>query len=465
MRKRIGGSDQGIGRDGFLAVFGFCCIAALLVWKVSSRQGPAIQLKRAVKGIGQNTQLVIEARDSKHNIKRMTVEVIQDGHTLHRTGSSFTPRPRHWWPFWSPRRPSVETWNVAVGRKGIPDLKEGRATLHIVATSDSWGQFFRGGQTELWLDLPVRFVPPQVEVLTSQHYVNQGGCDMVLFKVSPGTVESGVQAGNYFFPSWPVKESSPEIRFCLFAFPYNLDSAAPLRIVARDDAGNETVANFTYKVFPKNFRTDTINLTEAFMGRVVPAILSQTPEAQDQGNLLKNFLLVNGWLRQRDGEELVAISHHTSPHLLWTEPFVQLADAKVEAAFADRRAYVYNGQVVDHQDHLGFDLAVVQRTPVKAANDGTVVHAGYLGIYGNTIVLDHGCGLQSFYGHLSSIEVKIGDPVKRGQVIGHSGQTGLAGGDHLHFTVLLDGIPVNPVEWWDPHWIHDRIEAKLAQYR
>jgi murein DD-endopeptidase MepM/ murein hydrolase activator NlpD len=51
--------------------------------------------------------------------------------------------------------------------------------------------------------------------------------------------------------------------------------------------------------------------------------------------------------------------------------------------------------------------------------------------------------------------------VKREQEIGRTGQTGLAGGDHLHFTMLLDGIPVNPVEWWDPHWIHDRIEAKL----
>jgi len=52
--------------------------------------------------------------------------------------------------------------------------------------------------------------------------------------------------------------------------------------------------------------------------------------------------------------------------------------------------------------------------------------------------------------------------VKREQEIGRSGRTGLAGGDHLHFTMLLDGIPVNPVEWWDPHWIHDRITARCS---
>jgi murein DD-endopeptidase MepM/ murein hydrolase activator NlpD len=133
----------------------------------------------------------------------------------------------------------------------------------------------------------------------------------------------------------------------------------------------------------------------------------------------------------------------------------------VEAAFADFRTYLYNGQAVDHQTHLGFDLAVLQHTPVLAANDGRVVHTGFFGIYGNVVILDHGCGLQSLYAHLSGFDVKEGDEVKRGQVIAHSGQTGLAAGDHLHFTMLLDGIAVNPVEWWDAHWIHDRIEAKL----
>jgi murein DD-endopeptidase MepM/ murein hydrolase activator NlpD len=164
-------------------------------------------------------------------------------------------------------------------------------------------------------------------------------------------------------------------------------------------------------------------------------------------------------------QQLLAISQKTRPHFTWTQAFVPLGNAQVEAAFADRRTYVYKGQVIDHQDHLGFDLAVVQHTPVVAANDGIVSYAAYLGIFGNTIVIDHGCGLQSLYGHLSSFGVKVGDQVKRGQVIAHSGQTGLAGGDHLHFTMLLDGIPVNPVEWWDPHWIHDRIQAKLQAYQ
>jgi murein DD-endopeptidase MepM/ murein hydrolase activator NlpD len=342
-------------------------------------------------------------------------------------------------------------------------LKEGRATLRITAQNDSWGRFFRGGQGELVLDLPVRFMPPQVGVLTSQHYINQGGCDMVLFTVSAGTAESGVQVGPYFFTSFPVKESMPQTRLALFAYPYNVDRSTQARIVARDDAGNETLANFTHEVFPKKFHTDTIALTDEFMNRVVPPIMGQTPEMNDEGSLLKNFLEINGRLREIDSQRLVEFSKHTSSTFLWKQPFVRLP-SKTEASFADYRTYTYNGQVVDHQTHLGFDLAESEHMSIRASNDGTVVFAGFFGIFGNAVVIDHGCGLQSLYGHMSSIAVKEGDNVKRDQEIGRSGQTGLAGGDHLHLTMLLDGIPINPIEWWDPHWIHDRVQAKLEPY-
>jgi murein DD-endopeptidase MepM/ murein hydrolase activator NlpD len=370
-------------------------------------------------------------------------------------------RAPSWWKFWSHHVESSATYTASVGRKEIPDLKEGSARLIVTATNNSWGRFFRGGQSQFIKDLPVRFLPPRAEILTAQHYINQGGCDMALMKVSEGTVESGVQVGGYFFPSWAVKDSDPTTRMCIFAYPYDVNPATPARGVARDDAGNQTVVNFNYKVFPKKFKSDTINLKDDDMERVVPPILSQTPELSDQGSPLKNFLLVNGPLRRMDAQQLVAFSQKTAPHLTWTQPFIQLGNSKVEASFADFRTYTYNGQVVDHQVHLGFDLAVVQHAPVLAANDGNVVYAGFLGIFGNVVVIDHGCGLQSLYAHLNSIDVKEGDAVKRSQVIAHSGQTGLAFGDHLHFTMLLDGIPVNPVEWWDPHWIHDRIEAKL----
>ena len=162
------------------------------------------------------------------------------------------------------------------------------------------------------IDLPVRFAPPQVAVLTTQHYINQGGCDMAVFRVSAGTTESGVKVGDNFFPSFPLKESQPETRLCLFAYEYNADPSTVPHIVARDDAGNETLASFSYKVFPKKFHSDTIDLDKTaggkFLENVVPPIMSQMPELQDQGSLIKNFLLINGTLRQEDAQKLVAFS-------------------------------------------------------------------------------------------------------------------------------------------------------------
>jgi murein DD-endopeptidase MepM/ murein hydrolase activator NlpD len=439
-----------------------------LTLKVASRQAPVIVVEKTPKGLGQKTQLALEARDAKHNLKTLTVEVVQNGQVVHQANMVFSIGPHRWWRFWPGGPVSKATWTVPVGREVIPELKEGRATVRIAALNDSWGRFFRGGRSEVALELPVRFAPPQVEVLTTLHYINQGGCDMVVFKVSPGTTESGVQVGDTFFPSWPVKDSQPEIRLSLFAYAYNIDPSTPAHIVARDDAGNESLANFNYKVFPKKFHSDTIDLDKVqggnFLANVVPPIMSQTSELRDQGTLIKNFLLINGSLRQMDAQKLVAFSQHTAARFLWKGAFVRLP-SKTEAGFADYRTYVYGGQPVDHQTHLGFDLAGLEHMPVRAANDGVIVFAGFLGIFGNAVVIDHGCGLQSLYGHMSSIAIKEGDQVKREQEIGRSGQTGLAAGDHLHFTMLLDGIPVNPVEWWDPHWIHDRIEVKLQPYQ
>ena len=132
------------------------------------------------------------------------------------------------------------------------------------------------------------------------------------------------------------------------------------------------------------------------------------------------------------------------------------------SAFADQRTYIYEGREVDQQTHLGYDLASVAQSPVPAANRGTVAMARYFGIYGNTVVLDHGHGLMTLYSHLSSIDVEEGQEVERGATLGRTGATGLAGGDHLHFTTLVGGLPVNPTEWWDASWIRDRVARKLG---
>jgi murein DD-endopeptidase MepM/ murein hydrolase activator NlpD len=180
------------------------------------------------------------------------------------------------------------------------------------------------------------------------------------------------------------------------------------------------------------------------------------------GEALSRFLKINGESRRANNQTLTDLRLKSEERVLWSGPFLQLSNSKVESRFADARDYVYQGRKVDHQVHLGFDLSVTRNIDVEAANAGNVVFADNLGIYGNCVVVDHGYGLQSIYAHLSEIGVKPGDAVSKGHSLGKSGSTGLAGGDHLHFSMQVDGVQINPVEWWDSHWIQDRVLSKLA---
>ena len=234
-----------------------------------------------------------------------------------------------------------------------------------------------------------------------------------------------------------------------------------MQLVADDGLGNKAVQTVDIKIIPKKWRTRDINISDRFIQRTVLPIISQTPEIEDQGNPLQNFLSVNNGLRNTNAKQLQELAATSKPAFMWQGRFMQLSNSKVEAAFADHRNYFYHDKIVDTQYHLGFDLAVTKHYPVEAANRGEVVLAEYFGIYGNTIVIDHGYGLQSLYAHLSSSKVKKGDMVARGQIIARSGMTGLAGGDHLHFSLLLNGVQINPIEWWDPEWVKSRISKRL----
>jgi murein DD-endopeptidase MepM/ murein hydrolase activator NlpD len=244
--------------------------------------------------------------------------------------------------------------------------------------------------------------------------------------------------------------------------PYDLKDREQVRLKAVDDVGNAAEQAFVDRLSLKPFSKARLPISDAFLRKVVPEIVSNTPSLHNSEDLFDTFLVINRDLRQANAVELKALAKATAPGFLWNRPFLPMPKAKVMSAFADRRTYMYRGREVDHQYHLGFDLAVTHRTPVPAANRGVVLLARYFGIYGNSVVLDHGYGLMSLYGHLSVIDVAKGQEVERGQTLGRTGATGLAGGDHLHFTMLLGGLPVNPNEWWDPHWIHDRLVGKLG---
>jgi murein DD-endopeptidase MepM/ murein hydrolase activator NlpD len=430
---------------------------------------PTVTISQPARSIGQSAgTLEVTADAPNAKFTALTIALEQNGKTIplfaldNPQQATVTPVDGHQLRVTRP-----------IGKQSVPELQSGPAKIVVSATRPSFLNLRQLTSTAA-KDVTVRLEPPRVNVVSTKHYVNLGGSEMVVYTARPNDATSGVRVGDVEYPGFPaagagVTGASSDLKVAFFALLHDQDLRTAINAFVRDEAGNEAKAPFVDNVFPKPFKKSRIELDDKFINRVVPEIIEHSPELklaappQDSPEMITAFVKVNGDLRKVNADEIAAFAKKTSPDKLWDGPFVQLGNSKVEASFADHRTYIYKGKEVDQQTHLGFDLAVTSRIAVVAANAGTVLNASWLGIYGNCVIIDHGMGVQSLYGHLSSFDVKVGDKVTRGQTIGRSGMTGLAGGDHLHFTMLVGGRMVNPVEWWDAHWIADRVQRKLGE--
>ena len=448
----------------FVRFLVFLLVLAVLVggvaWFWAGRSaGPTITIRQPGKFVGQNSslELMAEAPEGKFTAIDVTVE---------QSGKSF-PVFTLDQPQGDIRQESAERLYVMrpVGKRALPDLQSGPARIVIKASRPVlFG--LRNVSSTTTHDVTVRLEPPQVSVLSTFHYINHGGSEFVVYRATPADVESGVRVGNIEYTGFPASAvgitSDPALRVAFFALLFDQDLNTDFNIFARDPAGNEALAALDHQVFPKPYSKSRIEIDDKFIGRVVPAIAGNSPQEKiPTDDLLSGFLMINGDLRRKNNQYLTDLAKKSAPEMLFKGPFQQLGNSQVEARFADTRTYVYKGKEVDRQVHLGFDLAVTANVPVVAAEAGTIAHASDLGIYGNCVVIDHGLGVQSLYGHLSSIGVKVGDRVEKGAELGRSGMTGLAGGDHLHFTMLVGGQQVTPVDWWSKQWFEDRVRRKI----
>jgi murein DD-endopeptidase MepM/ murein hydrolase activator NlpD len=339
----------------------------------------------------------------------------------------------------------------------LAGIKEGPAVLRVVARDRS---LFTGNETVLQKEITIDVTPPTLELIAEDRYINFGGAGAMVYKPSADTATSGVRVGDHFFPGHKGQVKGKEDHYiALFAHPYDAPPNAKAFLVATDRAGNTREMGLSYELKNVRYRKSTIAVSDSFIESKVAPLLSGGDAKEESAK--ETFLAVNNRLRKENDDRIAAITKKSTSAKQWEGAFVQLSNSKVEANFADERTYTYKGEAIDKAYHLGYDLSVTERYPAEAANAGTVVLAGDLGIYGNTVILDHGLGLFTLYSHLSSIDVKEGDAVKQRQALGRTGQTGLAAGDHLHYGVYLHGVAVLPVEWWDPKWIKDNIQPKL----
>lgn len=445
-----------VGLGGVVALLGAGAAAWLAARPASA---PQITIQPDKPALGQKSQLVVTVKDPNRGLSYVHVCLVQGGKEQVLEEQQFS-RPPPWKP-WGDITPETSL-TVEVGKQRLANLTEGVATV-LVKAGRAPGFFTEPDPVVESVTLPVRLSPPTITPTSQAIYVAQGGVEAVVYTVGDSSVRDGVQAGEWFFPGYPLPGGRPGERFALFGVPYDMSDGTTIKLVAEDDVGNrQEVTGFIHKFTARPPGKDTIRLSDPFMQKVVGEISPRIKDIPIQGTLIEQFITINSKVRSQNIQQLTALCTKSTPRFLWKQTFAPMINSKIMGAFADHRTYMYQDKPVDQQYHLGFDLASVQAAPVPASNPGTVLYADYLGIYGNCVLLDHGYGLTSFYAHLSSIDVKAGDMVERGQIVGKTGATGMAGGDHLHFVFLLQGLAVNPIEWWDGHWIHDRLVLKLG---
>jgi murein DD-endopeptidase MepM/ murein hydrolase activator NlpD len=414
---------------------------AVLGWFWFSGKEAELKFARPVPAIGTVTPIVVEV-DDPAGVKSFSASVEQGGQ------SQIVYEDK------TKSRQKARVYSFTAGKQQAAFLKEGTAKIVIKTRTND----FRGATKTISQDVQVVLKPPTIVADGRQHYINQGGAELVTLDLGGNWTEAGVHVANYSAGSFPMpgEPDNSNHRFSLFPFPWNVaEDTIPVAFV-RNSTGTEVTTNFWTKIFPKTFRSSNIQLNDKNMQKVVGEL-----DPGGTGSLADRFVKLNRGLREANSQTIYDLRKNTENRILWSGPFVPVKGAR-ESYFADRRSYFYNGKKIDEQVHLGYDLAQTANTPVKAANSGKVIYADRLGIYGNCVIIDHGYSLQSLYGHMSKIDVKVGDRVAKEQQIGISGSTGMAFGDHVHFSMLVAGYQVDPKEWWDEHWIHDRILSKIG---
>ena len=402
---------------------------------------PIIELPASVQSLGQATPITVHVTDP-HGIRNLTASVEQNG-TQYKVFEASQPSSL----------PDT-TADFTAGVKTTPQLQAGRAKLILEAVSND----LRRKTARVERDVMIVTQPPSVSVDSEQHYLYLGMADLATFGVSGSWTEAGIRVGDQKFRAWPMPGGKPGM-FSLFAFAWNMPPDTIPMVYASNGAGNDVTSPLVV-IFPKKeqpkYTTHDLQVSDTFLQKVIGEL-----DPNGTGDPVTRFVKINTDMRRANNQTLSDLRFKTADKFLWSQPFARQSHSQAEATFADVRNYIYHGKKIDQQVHLGYDLAVTQHIGVQASNDGKVVYAAPLGIYGNCIVVDHGYGLQTIYGHLSRIDVHEGDMVKRGQAMGLSGMTGMAGGDHIHFAMQLDGVQIDPKEWWDPHWIKDHIAKRV----
>lgn len=405
--------------------------------------GPTLTISPALDRVAPKRDLTLTVTDADSALRSVRITAHQEARSVIVVDQAFAPE--------------TSTQNVIFSLNSA-GIKDGPFVLEVSATDASYGNFTKGNTTTQSYNMNMDSRRPRITTNTTPPYIRRGGSGVIAYTVSEDTEHTGIQVGDLFFPAY--QQESGEF-LCFFAFPYSMTTTDFLpELMAEDLAGNVTSTRLAHYPLDKQFKHDKIPLSDAFLNRKMPEFADIF---EDDMGMDEMFIRVNCDLRQANVQALMDLSANTANTMMWQGAFGGLPRSANRAGFGDHRSYVYRDKVIDEQTHLGLDFASVAQAPIPAGNTGIIVFTGDMGIYGQLVVIDHGLGLMSLYSHMSEIDVHVGDMVNKGDIIGRTGATGMAAGDHLHFGILVGGIEVQPLEWLDGHWIQDNIYGRLKK--
>lgn len=426
----------------------FLALAGVAFWKFFEREAPQAGLLTDVATIGLSKEISLAATDEKSGIRTLDVVIFQNGKETSLVKKVFERQGY----FGRAGAAKVEE-KFTVDSRSL-GLQDGPAELIIAVRDFSWWNWFTGNVTAVRYTAVLDTSPPKVTVLESPRLIKSGNSGVVMYKISEPAAEHGVMINDDFHPGFPLPHRGQDVYGAMIGMPYDLEKIDKSSVRAVDPAGNTGMAVFSMIYRPLPLKKDKIEVSDGFLNAKLPEFASYYPDLA--GEPIEQYLRVNREIRAQNYVKVREVCARSKPERLWEGRFERMPGS-TKANFAEHRTYYYNGAEIDQQVHLGIDIAALEKFKVEAANRGVVVYADYLGIYGNTVILDHGQGMFTLYSHMSQIQAVVNDQVEKGTVLGQTGSTGMAGGDHLHFSILVNGIFVNPIEWWDEHWIKDNL--------
>ena len=413
------------------------------------REAPKIEINhKEYWNLRDNLKVVI---NDESGIKFYKIVLISDGKARILRKESFSP---------SDIRKRVEV-DIKLPQYS---LSSDTIQIKVEAVDNSKWNYFAGNEAKFEKSFKIDTTSPNTEVITNNYAMKRGGSGIVIVKIEDKNLaekyikitERDNPENFVIFKLTPFYKDNYYIS--LLAWPYNYQTFTA-DLYAIDKAGNLSVAHIPIRWRKPKYPKVNIKISDTFIKVVATPLLTKLG-IDIPDNPIDIFKKINEELRLINEKKLADVTNVVLDKKIdnfYIKPFRPLIGYAKKASYGEMRSYFYNDEKISSAIHKGLDIASLRHAKIYATNSGKVLFEGFNGIYGNTLVLYHKIGFVSTYSHCSGFSVPIGSNVQSGTLIAHTGKSGAVFGDHLHFGIFIQGIPVEPLEWMDSHWIKDNI--------